>query len=630
MSTLPALDDLQSKARLSGNLTLDLRPQRQTSTPHVVTPSTTTQEQESRCSHGLFKNCTTVFQCSRFKSDIPSYRPLHKQMSTSSLPWRQWSERSRFCVLFASVVLSTVAFWAGVLLWNTRSPPDISAHHLGNHQWYRDAVFYEIFPASFLDTDSDGYGDFQGIIRKLDYIRDLGTTAIRLNSIFSALDYPLEYEHIIDLRSADPHLGRLADFAQLVRAVHKKGLKIVLDLNPTVTSDQHTWALHWQRGIPGYEHFYASANRSKAPPEMENSEGPPSEEWELTQRTFGGHYVLNWSNPSVQKEYEKALAHWTAVGVDGIYMKHLENMHVHNHRHIPIILRQWRELLDSLTFGKQPRTILIVSSKFADYLVNEMGMDKSVLADVDLLDHPLLVGSGEEMGKQVQGLRSAWPEGWPVPMWHLGSSDTFRIASRIEPRYHMAAMYLLMSLPGANSVFYGDEIGLKDSYDVFSGRVYRGGQLTPMQWTADNSSGGFTDNLTNPWLPINPEHYTTNVQNQQSRLREFVRILSFRKNTLKNYRARGQHVDVLDPNIIVLERTHHKHKSKRIILAANFGNVSEEKEFPEAYGNVKVIMTTAGPTRTRVRSRGFTLSPGAAFVAEVTLLYYPSPAILND
>ncbi|GBN09028.1 hypothetical protein AVEN_30637-1 [Araneus ventricosus] len=177
---------------------------------------------------------------------------------------------------------------------------------------------------------------------------------------------------------------------------------------------------------------------------------------------------------------------------------------------------------------------------------------------------------------------------------------------------------------------YCRNLGARYSKVTMRYTVYRGGQLTPMQWTADNSSGGFTDNLTNPWLPINPEHYTTNVQNQKNRLREFGRILSFRKNTLKNYRARDERVDVLDPNIIILERTHHRHKSKRIILAANFGNVSEEKEFPEAYGNVKVVMTTAGPTRTRVRSRGFTLSPGAAFVAEVTLLYYPSPAILND
>ncbi|GIY62291.1 uncharacterized protein CEXT_320351 [Caerostris extrusa] len=106
--------------------------------------------------------------------------------------------------------------------------------------------------------------------------------------------------------------------------------------------------------------------------------------------------------------------------------------------------------------------------------------------------------------------------------------------------------------------------------------------LTPMQWTADNFSGGFTDNLTTAWFPVNPDHFChQRRENQQNRLQEFHRVLSFRRNVLRTTR----------------------------------------KKSPEAYGNVKVITTTAGPTRTRVRSRSFTLSPGAAFVAEVTLLY---------
>ncbi|GIY32599.1 maltase 2 [Caerostris darwini] len=260
MSTLPALDDLHSKAR---GLTLDLRLHPQVNPPHLVTPSSAMPEQESRCSFGLLKNCTTVFQCNKFKSDMPTYKPLSKkQLSTPPSVLRQWSERSRFCMLFVSIILSTVGFWVGVVLWNTK-PVSKADDPDPRDQWHRDAIFYEIFPASFMDTDSDGYGDFEGIIQKLGYVRDLGVTAIRLNSIFSALDYPLEYEHIIDLHNPDPHLGRMDDFRTLVEAAHEKGLKVVLDLNPTITSDQHTWALHWQRGIPGYEHFYASANRSK-------------------------------------------------------------------------------------------------------------------------------------------------------------------------------------------------------------------------------------------------------------------------------------------------------------------------------------------------------------------------------
>ncbi|GIY32597.1 uncharacterized protein CDAR_412871 [Caerostris darwini] len=181
-----------------------------------------------------------------------------------------------------------------------------------------------------------------------------------------------------------------------------------------------------------------------------------------------GHYVLNWSNPFVQEEYRNAIDHWLEAGVDGFYMKHLDNMHVIDTHDISSTLQQWRHTLD----GSSPtrKRVLIASSNFAEWLVHKLGLDGSKLECIDLLDHPLLVGSGEEMGHQVDGLRKAWPEGWPIPMWHLGSSDTFRIASRIEPRYHMAATYLLMTLSGANSVFYGDEIGLKDTYDYSNGR----------------------------------------------------------------------------------------------------------------------------------------------------------------
>lgn len=252
---------------------------------------------------------------------------------------------------------------------------------------------------------------------------------------------------------------------------------------------------------------------------MENSEGPPPEDWEVTQRTFGGHYVVNWSNPFVQEAYRKALAHWIDLGVDGIYMKHMDKMHVIDKRDIPGIIRQWRGVLDtprrqsssakkdlnvcgqaSLSkgsthhsmFGSNPsnsnqptktpettaqclgRRILIVSSKFVDDLATDLGRESPELdvvqKNVDVLDRPLLVGSGEEMSRQVSGLGGGWCCG-PVPMWHLGSADTFRVASRIEPRYQMAAFYLLMALPGATSVLYGDEIGLKDSFDLANGRV---------------------------------------------------------------------------------------------------------------------------------------------------------------
>ncbi|XP_054722436.1 alpha-glucosidase-like [Uloborus diversus] len=650
-SMLPTLEDLHKKARLSQVIhpnqyvSLDTRLYPQTpgqtlaNEDQRIPPVTVTQEQDEHRRPGLLRDCTTVFGCGRFKTDYPSYRPIHRQMSNSHAAssehfvcWRDWPRIRQTCFLLTFICLAAIIFCAVISVYTSNHISNSHSSQRKDLWWYRDATFYEIFPASFQDTDADSYGDFQGIIRRLDYIRDLGMTAIRLNSIFSALDYPLEYEHIIDLHSADPHLGRMDEFRLLVDEAHHRGLKVVLDINPTITSDQHTWALHWQRGIPGYEHFYASANRSKSPPEMENSEGPPPEEWELTQRTFGGHYVLNWSNPFVQKEYQKTIAYWLDTGVDGFYMKHLEKIHVVDFHHIANIMHQWRTVLDSppsiWNIGRSAaRRILIVSSKFAETIITELGQPaKDILKYVDMLDYPILVGSGKEMAQQVSALKevSGWPKDHPTPMWHLGSSDTFRLASRIEYRYNMAAFYLLMTLTGSRSVFYGDEIGLRDSYDVLSGRVYRGGQLTPMQWTADNSSGGFTDNMTNPWLPLNPDHYSTNVQNQQDRLNEFRNLTAFRWTLLRDFRHGIQRLDVLEPNIIVLERKHRREYGRRVVLVANFGSSHEDREFPEAYGDVSAILATRGQTQCRIGKRNFSVSPGAAFITDVRLISKPT------
>ncbi|RWS23942.1 neutral and basic amino acid transport protein rBAT-like protein [Leptotrombidium deliense] len=124
-------------------------------------------------------------------------------------------------------------------------------------EWWKSAIFYEIFPASFKDSDGDGFGDIDGIREQLAYIRDLGVTAVRLNSIFSALDYPYQYEHIIDFRNIDPHIGTLHSFKALVREIHKQRMFVVLDINPTITSDQHPWAAHWLINNTGkYSDYY--------------------------------------------------------------------------------------------------------------------------------------------------------------------------------------------------------------------------------------------------------------------------------------------------------------------------------------------------------------------------------------
>lgn len=139
-------------------------------------------------------------------------------------------------------------------------------------------------------------------------------------------------------------------------------------------------------------------------------------------------------------------------------------------------------------------------------------------------------------------------------------------------------------------------------------QVYRGGQLTPMQWKADNSTGGFTDNMTNPWLPLNPDHFSTNVQTQEYRLSEFRDLLNVRQSFVP---ANRQSLNVLDPNVIVMERFE---REDRFLLVVNLGSEPENKHFPDTYAEVRPFLSLPG---SRIRSGSFQIDPGSAFLARI-------------
>lgn len=220
-------------------------------------------------------------KCLRSKPKLPSFKssPSKRQasndvhshiqhqplgISPNTMPshfftkWN-WTVAQFACLGFVISILVGVSF---VLIGLYYLTPLNECDNSG--QWFQKGVIYEIFPASFQDTDGDGFGDIRGIIERLDYIKNLSIDVIRLNSIFSALDYPLEYEHVIDFANIDPHLGRIEDFEELIREVHNRDMYIIIDMNPCVTSDQHTWAAHWLLHRPGrYEHFYINVTDEK-------------------------------------------------------------------------------------------------------------------------------------------------------------------------------------------------------------------------------------------------------------------------------------------------------------------------------------------------------------------------------
>ncbi|GFR22349.1 aamy domain-containing protein, partial [Trichonephila clavata] len=204
-------------------------------------------------------------------------------------------------------------------------------------------------------------------------------------------------------------------------------------------------------------------------PPLENNPDYISRTWTPPHRTFGNHLFLNWSNPLLQLEMKSIMELWLSQGIDGFYMKHLENFHVSDTDHIAVILHHMRQILDSYS-ANNTRKLLIVSHDSIKYLQDIMDplTFLTIPPLIDMVDASLNLkynGSNFGVGEEVQEIRKFWSQFPFLPsiVWHLGGVETMRLNGKIGGDSNMAALFLLSILPGSFSTFYGDEIGLQDS-----------------------------------------------------------------------------------------------------------------------------------------------------------------------
>ncbi|XP_013774314.1 maltase A2-like [Limulus polyphemus] len=533
------------------------------------------------------------------------------------LHWNWPAIRLGCLVVVVSSMVAMLCVIVGLLVTGRSSTCDPS------RAWWQGSVSYEIFPASFQDSNNDGFGDFNGLLQRLDYIESLKVASIRLSSIFSALDYPLEYSHVIDFLNVDPHLGQMKDFLELVKELHSRGLYIMLEINPTMTSDQHPWAAHWFLNKTGeYRYYYVETNQSsEALLDGEIEDGDK----ENPSRPFGSYCYLNWSHPAVREEMNWVLEFWLKQGVDGFYLKYLENLQVVDHSELYFVMSKWRHLLDTYHQGNDKRKVLMVPLAFAESLKSVKSLyTTEILGLCDLLDVQLHIdiNQTEDLEKQLFQVNQLPANPWLN--WNLGSSETSRIATRLDDNYLLGAIVFLLTLPGSVSLFYGDEINLKDSVDVLTQKEYTVGQLAPMQWT-DAMEANFTGNETLPWLPVHPNFRDHNVNSQSYSLAIIRRLVAMRESSPsfwmnmilddENEARRPSFIlHYVDHSMIALERYYPR--KKRFLICANFSEKNVTKDFSEFFYQADVILSTSSKTGT-LRLRQIFLEPGEAFVAEL-------------
>jgi alpha-glucosidase len=420
--------------------------------------------------------------------------------------------------------------------------------------WWRDGIFYQVYPRSFQDSGADGVGDLRGIIERLPYLESLGIDAVWLSPIFPSPMADFGYD-ISDYTGIDPLFGTMADFDALIEAARARGLKLILDLVPNHTSDQHPWFVESRSSRDNPKrgwYIWRDGKPDGGPPNNWLSEFGGSA-WQHDDATDQYYYHaflkeqpdLNWRNPAVREAIHDVMRFWLARGVDGFRVdviwhlikdtdfrdnpqnpRYVEGRPPHekiltqystDQPEVHEVIAGMRRVIDEFGSRVLIGEIYLPLQRLVAYYGNDLG-GAHLPFNFALLS---TLWSARSIEKIIADYEAALPEGaWPN--WVLGNHDRPRVASRVGPEQARVAAMLLLTLRGTPTLYYGDEIGMHQVpiapdqvRDPFEKNVPgigagRDGCRTPMQWDATDHAG-FSAAV--PWLPLAGDFVHENVIN---------------------------------------------------------------------------------------------------------------------
>jgi alpha-glucosidase len=515
--------------------------------------------------------------------------------------------------------------------------------------WWQAGVIYQIYPRSFQDSNGDGIGDLRGITQRLSYLVELGVDAIWLTPIFPSpmADFGYDISDYIDI---DPLFGDLDDFDALLAAAHAHGIKVILDLVPNHTSDRHPWFLESRASRRSRKRDWYIWRNSAA------NGGPPNNwlsifggsAWEYDGGTGQYYYHaflaaqpdLNWRNPAVRAAIYEVMRFWFRRGVDGFRVDVVWHLIKDDefrdnppntsfrpadppyHRLVPLYTADRPEVHDVIAEMRRvaeefPDRVLIGEIYLPlERLVAYYGRD---LAGMHLpFNFSLLSTSWDaaSIARLIAEYEAALPAGgWPN--WVLGNHDRPRIASRVGPNQARIAALLLLTLRGTPTIYYGDEIAMKEAAIArdqvrdplgknVSGRsLGRDGCRTPMQWDGTTHAGFSTGN---PWLPLGGTFDKDSTADQR---RDKTSILHLYRRLIDLRRKRaallfGSYGTVLaDGNLLVFTRELGR---ERLLIALNFGDKPTAANLASGELAGRLLVSSAGdsegePVRGSVKLR---------------------------
>ena len=499
--------------------------------------------------------------------------------------------------------------------------------------WWRGAVIYQIYPRSFQDSNADGIGDLSGIVRRLSHVAELGVDAIWLSPFYRSPMLDFGYD-ITDHRDVDPMFGNLSDFDGLVACAHGLGLKVLVDLVLSHTSDQHPWFMEsrsFHDGDRADWYVWADARPDGTPPNNWLSVfGGPAWEWDGGRMQYYLHSFLreqpdlNFHNPAVQQEVLDIARFWLERGADGFRLDTVnfyfhdaelrdnpalapelrsdaiapamnpynwqEHVHDRNRPENLAFLRRLRALLDefpgSVALGEvgDSQRGLEIQAEYAS------GVDRLHMCySFEFLAKA--APTGTRVAEVLEKFESHSDGGWAC--WAFSNHDVVRHATRWDLEQPALRTYaaLLLCLRGTVCLYQGEELGLteasigfEDLQDPYGIRFWpkftgRDGSRTPMVWSPDCAFGGFSE--VKPWLPVPCEHLDRAAGLQEgdsSSILKFYRaMLSFRsrhpvlaKGALRVHEAREKYLSLV-----------RELEGRRMFCAFNLGGTPQEMAFPD-------------------------------------------------
>lgn len=522
----------------------------------------------------------------------------------------------------------------------------MTIRHDNDKLWYKDAIIYQLHVRAFYDSNGDGIGDFPGLIQKLDYLSELGVTAIWLLPFYPS---PLKDDgyDIADYTQINPAYGTLKDFRQFLHEAHERGIRVITELVINHTSDQHEWFQKSRRAPPDsyWRNFYVWSDDPKKYKgvriifkdfEQSNWAWDPVAKSYYWHRFYSHQPDLNFDNPEVHKAVFDALDFWMNLGVDGMrldavpYLFEREGTSCENLPETHEFLKQLRAHVDAKYPG---RMLLAEANQWPEDAITYFGLGDECHMNFHFPLMPrLFMALKMEDRYSIIDILKQTPEIPENCQWatFLRNHDELTLEMVTdEERDYMYKVYasdprarinlgvrrrlaplvandrrqihllnaLLFSLPGSPIIYYGDEIGMGDN--IYLGD--RDGVRTPFQWSPDRNAGFSIANPQSLYLPVisSPEYHSEaiNVEtlhsNPTSLLWWMRRLIGLRRTHSELSRGRLEFLDNSNPRVLSFIR---EQDGNAVLCVANLSRTAQFVELDLSRFKTAVPMEMFGHT----------------------------------